>query len=341
MSDIKVSICCLAFNHEPFIRQCLDGFVSQKTSFAFEVLIHDDASTDKTAEIIREFEQKYPEIIKPIYQTENQYSKGVSVTRKYNLSRAKGEYIAICEGDDYWIDPVKLQKQVDFLDSHPEYTLTHSDTNIHVNRTDKIYSGINKIKNRTINSGDVFLDKLETNFRIFTCTTLFRNDKKIFTYFDEHKNYLQGDLILFLELSKAGLVKYFDDCMATYRINQGSITQSKSSLQEVLFKQSSLNIRLTIAKKYKVKQSIIDKLRITYNKIVLEEAYLKNDAELMSNTVALLNEDKVQLNRDQKYKISIVLDKGFSPLVKKMILKITNVKSKVIHRLSDYKNRYI
>jgi len=95
----------------------------QKTTFAFEVLIHDDASTDGTADIIREYEKKYPDIIKPIYQTENQYSKGIKNTLTYQFPRAKGKYIAFCEGDDYWTDPYKLQKQADFLEANPEYNL--------------------------------------------------------------------------------------------------------------------------------------------------------------------------------------------------------------------------
>ena len=123
MSDIKVSICCLAYNHEPYIRQCLDGFVMQKCNFTFEVLIHDDASKDKTASIIREYEAKYPDIIKPIYQTVNQYSIGVSATKKHNFPRSKGKYIAICEGDDYWTDPLKLQKQVDFLEANQNFSI--------------------------------------------------------------------------------------------------------------------------------------------------------------------------------------------------------------------------
>jgi len=121
-----VSICCLAYNHEPYIRDCLDGFMIQQTNFDFEVLIHDDASTDKTAEIIREYEKKYPDIIKPIYQTENQYSKRVGITRVFQFPRARGKYIAMCEGDDYWTDPLKLQKQVDFLESNPDYGLVHT-----------------------------------------------------------------------------------------------------------------------------------------------------------------------------------------------------------------------
>ena len=120
MSSIAVSIICNTYNHEAYIQKALESFVMQKTNFAFEVLIHDDASTDKTADIIREYEEKYPDIIKPIYQTENQYSKGVNISNVYQYSRAKGKYFAFCEGDDYWIDPCKLQKQFDAMEQHPE-----------------------------------------------------------------------------------------------------------------------------------------------------------------------------------------------------------------------------
>ena len=117
--EIKVSICCTVYNHEKYLRKCLDGFVMQKTNFAYEVLIHDDASTDHSADIIREYEQKYPNIIKPIYQTENQYSQGVKISWVYQYPRAKGKYIALCEGDDYWCDENKLQVQFDAMEAHP------------------------------------------------------------------------------------------------------------------------------------------------------------------------------------------------------------------------------
>ena len=118
-----VSISCLTYNHAPYLRQCLDGFVMQITSFPIEILIYDDASGDGTQNIIEEYQKKYPDIIKPIYQTENQYSKGVKVGFVYNYSRAKGEYIAFCEGDDYWTDPYKLQKQIDFLECYSDYVI--------------------------------------------------------------------------------------------------------------------------------------------------------------------------------------------------------------------------
>lgn len=123
-NEIKVSILCAAYNHQKYIRETLERFINQKTNFKFEVIIHDDASTDKTAEIIREYEIKYPEIIKPIYQKENQYSKnGVSVTRDFLIPKAKGKYVAFCEGDDFWIDDYKLQKQFDYMEEHPDCTL--------------------------------------------------------------------------------------------------------------------------------------------------------------------------------------------------------------------------
>ena len=119
-ADIKVSIVCNAYNHGRYIRDALNGFVMQKTDFEFEVLIHDDASTDDTADIIREFEMQYPHLVKPVYQTENQYSQGVSVTPAFQVPRIKGKYVAFCEGDDYWTDPLKLQKQYDAMEAHPE-----------------------------------------------------------------------------------------------------------------------------------------------------------------------------------------------------------------------------
>lgn len=119
-----VSICCITYNHAPYIRECLDGFMMQKTNFPIEIIINDDASTDGTTEIIKEYEARYPDIIKPIYQIENQYSKGVrGMYANFCFPRAQGKYIALCEGDDYWTDPLKLQKQVDFLESHPDYVM--------------------------------------------------------------------------------------------------------------------------------------------------------------------------------------------------------------------------
>lgn len=124
LSEPIVSVCCLAYNHEKTIADAIEGIVSQKAPFKFELIIHDDASTDKTAEIIKDYAARYPDIIKPILQTENQY---------YNCNLAKeflmpnvspsSKYIAICEGDDYWSDSGKLALQVEAMRENPERTL--------------------------------------------------------------------------------------------------------------------------------------------------------------------------------------------------------------------------
>lgn len=129
--DPLVSIQCLVYNHEPFLRQCLDGFVMQQTTFPFEAIVHDDASTDGSAAIIREYAEKYPDIIKPIYETENQYSKHNGTDSIFRLMvdaamSPNSKYIALCEGDDYWTDPHKLQMQVDVLENHVECTIVFS-----------------------------------------------------------------------------------------------------------------------------------------------------------------------------------------------------------------------
>ena len=121
-NEVMVSAYCLAYNHEKYIRDALEGFVNQKTNFKYEVIVHDDASTDHTAEIIAEYAAKYPDIIKPIFEEENQYSKDVRIGRDLLFPQMKGKYIAICEGDDYWCDANKLQRQVDFLEAYADYS---------------------------------------------------------------------------------------------------------------------------------------------------------------------------------------------------------------------------
>lgn len=130
-NEIKVSIECLVYNHEPYLRDCLDGIVMQKTNFRFEAIVHDDCSTDHSADIIREYEAKYPDIIKPIYEKENQFSKGAGGLTKSKMNGISyGKYIAFCEGDDYWIDPYKLQKQFDYLETHPNTVMCFTNFNV-------------------------------------------------------------------------------------------------------------------------------------------------------------------------------------------------------------------
>lgn len=147
-NGIMVSVLAIAYNHELWIAHALDSFVMQKTIFPIEILVHDDASTDKTAEIIKEYEKKYPGLVKGFYQTENQFSQGNNPL--FILSQmARGKYVAICECDDYWTDPFKLEKQVDLLEAHPECSMAVAKTDIYYLEDGQFYfqqtlEGVNK-----------------------------------------------------------------------------------------------------------------------------------------------------------------------------------------------------
>lgn len=214
--NILVSIICNTYNHEPYIRQCLEGFVMQKTDFAFEVLIHDDASTDKTAEIIREYEAQYPDIIKPIYQTENQYSKKTGIMKTFQIPRVKGKYIALCEGDDYWIDPLKLQKQVDFMELHPDYGLCYSKAKTYIQKTSSY--------GRIIGNGKSTFEELLINNSIPTLTTMFR-ESLYHNYISEigwHNEWRMGDYPIWLYCANKMKVHFIDEVMCVYRVLSNS-----------------------------------------------------------------------------------------------------------------------
>ena len=217
-NDILVSICCLTYNHGQYIRQCLDGFMMQKTTFPFEVLIHDDASTDRTADIIHEYEAKYPDIIKPIYQKENQYSKGVRISPTFQYPRAKGKYIALCEGDDYWIDPYKLQKQVDFLEDHSEYSMCFHNAMVHWENGQFLDAPFAKLENR-----DYAGEEIYENWIVPTASVVFRKSSLTSKYEERRKNpaVIFGDIILFLSLAEEGKVHAFKEMMSVYRRQEG------------------------------------------------------------------------------------------------------------------------
>jgi len=126
-----VSVCCVTYNHAATVGQALEGFLAQQADVAVEILVHDDASTDETPEILRQYAKKYPDVIKPLFETENQYRKGTAMDATFNFPRATGDYIALCEGDDCWVDPHKLQKQIDCLSAHPGCTFCFTNATVH------------------------------------------------------------------------------------------------------------------------------------------------------------------------------------------------------------------
>lgn len=222
--DIKVSICCLTYNHSDFIRSCLDGFLNQKTNFRFEVLIHDDASTDDTQQVIKHYAIDYPEIIKPILQRENQYSKyGGGINVKYNFPRAKGKYIAMCEGDDYWLDPYKLQKQVDFMEQNPDYMFSMGRVNFLYQSSMTILPKkefIDPAKHEFFTLGDYLKQPFSQ-----TSTFLFRNRQLEMP--DWIPKVSAGDQSLVIIMTgDEGKIKFHDDYFSVYRVNENSVMKS-------------------------------------------------------------------------------------------------------------------
>ncbi|MEG9328947.1 glycosyltransferase [Salinimicrobium catena] len=221
MKEITVSICVITYNHEKYLRDCLEGILMQKVNFNYEILIHDDASTDATQDIIKEYQKKNPHLIFPVFQQKNQYSQGIrGINFRFNFPRAKGKYIALCEGDDYWTDPKKLSQQVTFLENNPEYVLSFHNAevlkNVKGRKPEKrLFREYSKCE---YNGRDVLL-----NWLIPSASVVFKNiGYQNFPAFT--KEFTLGDLSLHLSLSEFGKLGLIPRTMSIYRISDMSVT---------------------------------------------------------------------------------------------------------------------
>ena len=219
---LMVTIRCITYNHEPYIRQCLAGFVMQKTNFRFEVIVHDDASTDGTATIIREYAEKYPDIIKPIFETENRYSKHDGSLRRIMNEHTHGKYVAMCEGDDYWIDPMKLQKQVDFMEVHPDYTMCFHNAIEHFENGEKEDRQFSNVKDRDYQDVEIFKEWTIPTASVMLVRTIYTTE--LYESYIDNKKIIYGDLPLFLTCCHYGKIRGFSDVMSVYRKHSDGLT---------------------------------------------------------------------------------------------------------------------
>jgi glycosyltransferase involved in cell wall biosynthesis len=239
-----VSICCDAYNHEKYIADAIEGFLSQQADFPNEILIHDDASTDGTADIIRRYRHKYPQLIKPVFQTQNQDSRGIKPGR-FNFERARGDFIAICQGDDYWTDPLKLQKQVEFLQANENYPMCFTDFS-RVNERGGIllHGGVKEAMKTDITQWEVI-----NGHTLKYMTIVFRRSAFDLPLFSSVyvKN---GDIFLSAIVTRQGPAKYLDFISGCYRVHSEGVWSGKDAIeQRMMMLESLITIRKVLNRK--------------------------------------------------------------------------------------------
>lgn len=234
-----VSICCLVYNQEKHVRQTLESLLMQRTSFPYEIIVHDDASTDNTKKIVEEYASNFPEIIKPIFQNKNKYSVyGINYLFKYVTSTSTAKYIAMCAGDDFWIDPLKLQKQIDFLESNSDYGLVHT-------KAAEFYEA----KKRFTGTHGARVDDLEDllmECSIAALTVCLRNSllkqyqKEIKP--EEHTKWTTEDFPTWVWFMRHSKFKFLEDYTAVYRTYLGSISHIKDDSKRLLFSEGVYDV---------------------------------------------------------------------------------------------------
>lgn len=268
-----VAIKCLVYNHEPYLRDCFEGFVMQQTTFPFVAIVHDDASTDGSAAIIREYEEKYPDIIKPIYETENQYSKrDGSLTRIMNaaIEATGAKYVAMCEGDDYWTDPLKLQKQVDFMEANPEYSICFHKVNTLIQATGEIKE---EFIVRDMPGKSTILDLAEGNY-IHTPSVMYRKYPNVLETYQRLMPCLPGDYVMWMLLAEKGNIYKFNEPMAVYRLGSG-IWESSPMISRYIQVISTLS-KLSVICDGSIKVILQNRIRDMQNQIECSMTQLAN-----------------------------------------------------------------
>ncbi len=239
-----VTILCLAHNHLAYIRDAMDGFLMQQTTFPIEIIMHDDCSTDGTADVIREYEARHSDCLHGIYQHRNRYAESISEWNDFLFSKVKGKYIAFSDGDDFWTDPLKLQKQIEILESDDTLVACITGCAI-VNQTGQPTHECMQVvpDNRPGRYSIREFIYQRHNWPVTTVVFRNRNMEAVFSRAKRMENPWLGDWTMWVALLCDGDSYFLDDVTAAYRINPTS--QTHTNVDERRMGQARLNFRLT------------------------------------------------------------------------------------------------
>ena len=251
-----VSVICTAFNQENYIEDALRGFLMQKTDFPFEIIIHDDASTDNTKRVINRFKTQYPDIVKPIFQEANQFSQNVNLPLQNCFSVALGSYLAFCEGDDFWIDKYKLQKQVGILDNNHNIGLVLTDFNILYQERQVIREACVKNQPKSFPIADSFNSFLFARSYMAPCTWVMRRE---YFYKATYKT-LDGTFCWLLDILEETIIKVLTDVTSVYRVLDESASHSKSFSKMLIREEDILNMQLIYCDKKNIHEALVKKI---------------------------------------------------------------------------------
>jgi glycosyltransferase involved in cell wall biosynthesis len=218
----------LTYNQKDYIRDALNGFVMQQTDFSFEVVVHDDASTDGTTDIVMDYARRYPDIIKPMIEKENQWQVGglKHIINIMNERHRCGKYIAFCEGDDYWTDSNKLQRQVDFLDNNPDYSMCFHSAKKNYETDAHAWIDCENIQDKDYDATDIFI-----NWTVPTASILCRKEAMDFYANLKHPELIQNyDIFIILSCAMVGKIRGIHEQMSVYRIQGEGLTYNKEAL---------------------------------------------------------------------------------------------------------------
>lgn len=277
-----VSISCVTYNHVDYIRDCFEGFLNQQTNFSFEILVHDDASTDGTKAIIEAYTEKYPTVFFPIYQSENQYSKGVrGLSAKYNIPRASGKYVAFSDGDDYWTDPFKLQKQIDFLEQNEYYSFCFHDVlEIKENSVKQARRIGNRKIDRVVDLKSVLIENNISATSLVLRTSAYPINLAIFNKTSK------GDYTLVVHLAEKGLGKYLPEVMAAYRIHEGGVWSLKNDTYKLAENVKFYNLLYDYFEDPSIRKVIVQKR----NKMIESQSLIKlRSGQLWVGIIGIVN----------------------------------------------------